>query len=539
MKNLQLILLITFLTFAVSCGQQKQYVEYKVKKGETMRMIAKRLKMKTRELLELNEGVGRRPQENTVIIIPKQGNNKNNTSNTTNSTDNNIETKDTNSVVEEENSKDKEEEEDEVEYITHEVKKGDTFFRLTRLYNVTQSKMVELNPALKDGGLKVGQVLNIKPKSADEEGETSSLEYTDIIEKENAINVAMLLPFKASSYDTISAKDLYKNNRLATIVSDYFLGTEIALDSLNKMGIKVNVSVFDTEDKLSKIDAITKENDLNAFDVIIGPFYAEEAKVIANRVSIPVVFPMFSKTQRFFASSRLIKTSPDKSIYKNFLVSYLKDVYTKEKIIIIGDGKPKSNFDRQVIRESLKQHDSIKEVHFIAPEKGYIAKEKFEEVLTPETTNWVLIATDDDVIIENSITNLIGQPDSIKVKVFATEKSRAFNKIENKKLARIGFTYVSDSYIDTENEATNIYKNKYFEKNNAYPTYYSNKGFDIMYDVVMRLASNKTLKETFSDGYSRRIQNKFNYSKKLFNTTDNKGLFIIEYQTDLRLILLR
>jgi len=46
MRELKLILFFCLLTFAVSCGQQKKYVEYKVAKGETMRSIARKLDIK-------------------------------------------------------------------------------------------------------------------------------------------------------------------------------------------------------------------------------------------------------------------------------------------------------------------------------------------------------------------------------------------------------------------------------------------------------------------------------------------------------------
>ena len=68
MKHLKFFIFLCILNFTVSCGQQRKYIEYKVKKGETMRVIAKKLDMKTRDLLRLNPDVGRKPEVNTVII---------------------------------------------------------------------------------------------------------------------------------------------------------------------------------------------------------------------------------------------------------------------------------------------------------------------------------------------------------------------------------------------------------------------------------------------------------------------------------------
>ena len=69
-RSLLLVFFLCFFTFAISCGQQKKYVQYSVKQGETMRTIARKLEMRTKDLLRLNPNIGRKPQANTVIVIP-------------------------------------------------------------------------------------------------------------------------------------------------------------------------------------------------------------------------------------------------------------------------------------------------------------------------------------------------------------------------------------------------------------------------------------------------------------------------------------
>ena len=54
MKHVKFFVFLCILTFAVSCSQQKKYIQYKVKEGETMRTIASDLDMKTKDLLRLN-----------------------------------------------------------------------------------------------------------------------------------------------------------------------------------------------------------------------------------------------------------------------------------------------------------------------------------------------------------------------------------------------------------------------------------------------------------------------------------------------------
>ena len=72
MREFKIIIILFFVMIATSCGQQKKYISYTVKKGETIKVIAKRLGVKTKDLIRLNPDIGRKPAPETVIIIPNK-----------------------------------------------------------------------------------------------------------------------------------------------------------------------------------------------------------------------------------------------------------------------------------------------------------------------------------------------------------------------------------------------------------------------------------------------------------------------------------
>jgi len=521
MKSLKLILLVFILSFAVSCGQQKKFIEYTVKDGETMRKIARKLDMKTRDLLRLNPGVARRPDANTVIVIPNKKFVKKETNNIIVDTTSVLIKKDTIAVLV-------------PTFLTHTVVKGDTFYNLTRFYNVTKETLLKLNPELIEG-LKLGQTIKIKEQEVEIEDEVE-LVYKDSISENITLKVALLLPFRTAYYDTISSKDIFKKkNKLVNIVTDFYLGAEIAIDSLQKQGVHIELNVFDTGKKNTKIRSIVVENNLNENDVIIGPLYADEAKFVANKVNKPVVFPVYSKSQSRFSSSKLIKTTPNISEFREKLIGHLSRNYAGENIILVSDGTYEANRNRAIIKTALIAHDSIKEVHQLSPKEGYIKKELFLEILKPLVKNWIVLITDNSVVAADAINSFRGLPEETTVKVFAIKKGNIYEGIDNNVLAQIEFTYVSDTFSEESSLAMKLFNKQYRLKNNTFPSYYATKGFDITYDVLVRLASGDQLKNTFKNGASYRLESKFNYSNELFKATDNNGLFIVKYNTDLSL----
>lgn len=538
MKYLKIIFIVNILWFTVSCGQQKQFLNYKVKEGETIKSIAKRLDMDTKELLRLNPEVSRRPDANTVIIIPNSKQvallkkEKNNTEITFNKSVNDSVARAEKIAVRKAFVRDSLLESYQKSYIVHEVKKGDTFYSLVRKYNVSQKELINLNPILEEG-LKTEQIIKIKfLKDVFEE---ENLLYKDTIATEVSLNIAMLLPFNSQELDTLEHTAIFSRSRLANIVTDFYLGAEIAIDSIRKQGVNVNVNVFDTGKNSTKIDSILMVDDFNKKDAIIGPFYSEEVNLLASNVRTPIVYPVYSQKQATFTSKRIVKTSPNKSLYRKKLLEYITDNFFEGNIIIVGDGRPASDFNTLQIKKILEKHDSISNVSIVLPEDGYINSEKFTELLLPNEKNYVVMTADDNVIVASAINGLISLPEFVSVRVFTFDKVSAFNKVDNFKLAQLEFTYVSDEFSNESSDKIRFFNEKYFKRNHALPSSYSTKGFDITYDILIRLASGKNLKSTFDKGFSYRLESKFDYTDKVFKITENKGLFIVKYNPDLTL----
>ena len=376
----------------------------------------------------------------------------------------------------------------------------------------------------------------------------------------------MLLPFRAIEYDTIEGKDIFKSSRLANITTDLYLGASIAVDSLRTQGININLSLFDTGRRGSqKLDSILEVTDFDDYDAIIGPLYSDNVSKVANRTRVPIVFPVYSRNQTEFRSSRVIKTYADKEVHQKELIDHILEKYSNENVLIIGDSTVNSIRNSELIQAKLLQHDSIQEAKIIHPNNGYIPKHIIINSLKAEVGNWVILATDQNVIASDVINSLISLPteepeeeeeddkkkkedeepemqilpeDTI-IKVFASDKSNKFDKIDNNKLAKLGFTFTCDVFVDENSPAVQIFNKQYLEKNNALPSYYATKGFDIVYDTAIRIASGNNLKSTFKKGVSYRLESKFEYSRMIFSTSTNNGIFLMQYNPDLTITRLK
>jgi LysM repeat protein len=541
MKHLKFFVFLCILTFAVSCGQQKRYIQYRVKKGETMSKIAQKLEMKKKDLIRLNPDIDSEPKANSFIVVPEknlsllnqkiEGRKEDINEVTLDSSDiNGLNKLDTELDIADELNK---------KYVIYEVKKGDTFYNINKRFDVTRGELLLLNPDLKEG-LKLGQLLKIREIIVELVNE--DVFYDDYINYGTNLKVALLLPFRTSNYrsDTLTLKEIFfGSGALVNIATDFYLGAEIAVDSLRSKGIDIELNVYDTGDRRrNDIMNIISNKDLNSNNVVIGPLYSEEVQTVAANVNIPVIFPVYSKNQSEFASANIVKTSPNKKVFSEELVRYIKDNFDEGTITIVTDEKSKSLQAARDLQSSLEFRTGVVGVDILTPTGGYIKKSRFLQILKPNVKNWVIMATDKDLIIKDAINSLISLPAETTAKILTYDKASVYNEVDNRKLAKLGFTYVSDEFVDENSLSSRVFNKQYMKKNNALPSFYATKGFDITYDILIRLASGKDLQSTLKEGMSSRVDTKFDYRNSQY-LAENQGLFIVQYNEDLSLTKLK
>lgn len=570
MKKMRFLLLFLLLFSALTFAQQKKYVSYTVKKGETIKQIARSLDISTRDLLRLNPDVSRKPRPNTVIIIPNINYGK-------------VEDKvssyiETNTYV----AKPKEtlfgisrkfgitveelkmangglkdglkigmrlvipeptitQAKDSVNYVVHTVVKDDTPYNLSKRYEVSQQDLIRLNPHLKEG-LKLGMMLKIKPRELNVVEEQFEDTFIEELNFDKRIDIALMLPYQLNKLnDSIVAETLGRTRATTlSIATDFHLGASLAIDSLRAKGLIINVKYFDTQNSNYKLQSIVRQNDFSKTDVIIGPLFFDKAHWLSKNSGAMVVAPIFSKKQEVLsASNNLIKSIPDAAAHEKKLVDYLEETYQGENVVVINDEKAENQSKLWRIVNKIKNFDSIQNISVIKSKDGFIANEIFEQKLDSMASNWVVIITDDNVTTSAAVNNLKGFAERIDMDLFALKKGENFDKIDNNFLGKLNFVFPTTEFINLNEQSVRNFYSAYESKNYALPTKYAIRGFDLTYDILVRIATGKSLDRGLKAGKSSRVASIFEYDKKPFGSIGNSGLILIQYKPDLTFEILK
>jgi len=146
-----IFLMILFISGVItSFSQQKKYITYRVKEGETIEIIAKKLSITPYDLLRLNPDIRNNVVENDIIVIPNKEINNSNQKVEIISLDY---LTDKDIIVD--------------NYIYHEIQKKETLYSILKKYKTEIDILNKLNPLLLQKGLQFGEVLKIPLQQED------------------------------------------------------------------------------------------------------------------------------------------------------------------------------------------------------------------------------------------------------------------------------------------------------------------------------------------------------------------------------------
>jgi len=399
---------------------------------------------------------------------------------------------------------------------------------------LTEEEIVALNPYAKDG-LKDGMVLKIPKVNAAiaASEEVMQVDLADRIVNRKKKRIAVMLPFqldKADADTTEATEKLILDNRTLQVALDFYSGVLMATEFAKGKGISIELNVYDTKGDDAATRRILSNNNFENTDAVIGPLLRTNVEVVAEglkRYDVPVFSPLSNREIKMH--SNLFQTLPTDDMLKRALFAYLKKNEANKNFLVIADQDRASQRDE--ILNILPGAITVK------LQKGaYLTVSDIANKLNKTKDNWIILESDNPVLVSNVVALLNGMPASYNLRLFTLDKNAAYdyNDVSNVHLAKLGFTYpsVEKSYNHNDKNAFLIsYKNEY----GVLPNRYAVRGFDVAYDVILRLAvADDVYKSIDSDYVTEYIENKFRYTKKFLSGYQNEAVYLVKYTKDLQ-----
>ena len=213
----------------------------------------------------------------------------------------------------------------------HKVERKETIFSISREYGITEEELIAANPELKKGKLKKGTFLFIpygkNEKQAQQQETTTPVKeltneeafsQNEELKKDiKTIKAAVLLPFMAGSTTN-------QDEQLRMV--EYYEGFLMAVDSLKKQGVSIDLYTYDTKGKTATTNNILAKKEMKDMDIIFGPANTQDMDALAtfaDKNDIRLVVPFAPKVDEVFKNPHIYQVNTPQSylyseVYEHF-----------------------------------------------------------------------------------------------------------------------------------------------------------------------------------------------------------------------------
>ena len=418
-----------------------------------------------------------------------------------------------------------------IDLLEYTVKSGETLYSLTHLFNLSEASLIGLNPSIKEG-VKEGMVLKVPANlSFAKETKNSLRDLSKTIANQKKKQLVMFLPFNASkiqndSVTTVSER--LKKDKFLNMTLDFYSGALMAIDSAKVLGMNVDIKIFDSEETKNTTNALSiiSSASFAETDAVIGPFYQVNVERVAAALegqNIPVISPLSKDDGKSFKN--LYQSMPQNEAIRKAIFDYMHSKNGN----IIGVIDPKKLAVKQYIQ------DFQKDVKIVGlSDKGGFVADSIKKYFVKDRMNYVVMVSEKTGTIFTTTNAMMSALKDYQVQLVILEPNETldFEEIDLKRLTKLKMAYPSASK-DNDTEEAQLFEIAYKKKNRIFPNQYAVRGFDVTFDMLLRLSQDKSLQESLDNDATEQVESKFDYAKKLSGGYANNGIYILYYDEDL------
>ena len=238
-------------------------------------------------------------------------------------------------------------------YVKHIVNAGESLKSIATLHKVKTADIIDHNEIEKR--LYYNQLLYIPIFYNQQENKSkfSDLSIQKKIEKPieikdtSVLNIALLMPYFLVKNDTMfnefedvtEIPDIYYKG--SEVALSFHIGVELALDSLRKQGKNICLHTFDTNKDTLKVHQIVNSKALENMDIIIGPLYANNFRILCDKYGDDttriLISPLSKNNKNVKKYKAVYQLSPSFKVQTNIIKEYVLEHHKEDRIVVLNE----------------------------------------------------------------------------------------------------------------------------------------------------------------------------------------------------------
>ena len=432
-----------------------------------------------------------------------------------------------------------------IKFIEHNVKRKQTLFTISNLYNVPIDLIKKYNPQIKGDKISKRMVLKIPfiTRSDTEKviketlakqvskSKNKKLNLFDSVPNKKNISLAFIAPFNLDKIDVDSienAKKYLEKLNLSTLSLDFYSGTLSALETAKKLGIKIKLDTYDNKNSFEEIDRISNIKKIKNYDFIIGPFIPRNINKLSSNLQgldVPIISPLTSNEIEL--NENVFQSIPSKRLQRELMFSYVDSLIVKDPdpcVMIIYD----SSSEKQKVK--LLERFPYAELIDTDLSEGLVDPEITDSLLVTKKNNFVFLESQNLNVITSVSSMLNSQISNERnIKMLTSYRSEIYEN-ENISLQHLGnlkFTYPT-YFLPKFGEELSELNNEFLANFGKLPNKTAIRAYEITLDLILRTSYRRKLIKSIDLPETKYYQNRFKY-QTFENGFINNSVLLIQH----------
>lgn len=262
-----------------------------------------------------------------------------------------------------------------VEFFQYEVQAGESLEELAGHFGIPMNELMQINPEIQPNAYVSGILLRIPARASGvalptarqtvaeinnlQQVATSNDAYCANPQLKSSYNVAVLIPLHLDQF--LPENRNIQSSHVSFSFLQFYQGILIAADSIRQKGISINLHVYDVGREAHAVTRLLNQADFRQMDLIIGPFFPEPLKVVAEfgeRNGIAVVSPFYNDISILRGNPNLIQVTPSMQTQLESVAEYIARNYHNQNIILVHNNQTEAleiinNFRRRLTNDLI------------------------------------------------------------------------------------------------------------------------------------------------------------------------------------------
>lgn len=482
------------------------------------------------------------------------------------------------------------------EYYYHKVVKGETLYSISRKFGIKVKRILRENKEYENLPLSIGAIVRLPLRAIDrsqigreketipegnekeeilvseqteeQEGEKNEIGISDTLKTDTLpliidpsvpenkyVKIALLLPLYAQqNVDIAEIATDTTGGRIPSPVavlhkSEQFIyfyeGILLAVDSLKQAGYKIDMHVFDTEKSNSKMNEIVLElNKLNP-DLILGPVYSSEYRILMENLSnkqIPVVYPLSARSENFGQNPNFLQVNISFASLIEKMTYWVADQRLSANIICLkflqnALDDEQTQKDRAEKKMWIERLETLPGVRFYNWDFQGEMLEGLKLMLSEGQENILILPTSRETDLSKILPVLSLLKDAYKITVVGFPDWQNFTSLDHENFYKLNVKIFTYSYADHYSDGAKNFAAKYREYFDSEPHTLTNKAYDLgLYFIPLAARFGIHFPQAFPEADPRGVFSVFRF-ERIFpgGGWENRGLYIVNYGSDYKI----